>query len=273
MAGLVRLVHPFPSILDGVVVGAVALLAGGGADVAARLAGSMTALQFAIGALNDLVDAPADAGRRPPKPIPARIVSVGEARTVAVTCAVLGVGIAATVGFGVAVLALLVLAIGASYDLAAKGTAWSWLPFAIGIPVLPVYGWYGATGSLPPFFAVLVPMTVLAGAALAIANARVDLDTDLAAGTRSVASRLGDERAWWVHAGLWVVVLALAVGWLVVAGAPAPTLGAVVVAGVLLAVAALRARGAIGRRRRWAWELEAIVASAALVVWLVAVLV
>ena len=34
----------------------------------------MTALQFAIGALNDVVDAPADAGRVPPKPIPGGLV-------------------------------------------------------------------------------------------------------------------------------------------------------------------------------------------------------
>jgi 4-hydroxybenzoate polyprenyltransferase len=250
----------------------VALLAGGGSDVAARLAGSMTALQFAIGALNDLVDAPADAGRRPGKPIPDGVVSVAEARTVTVACAVLGVAIAATLGLGVAALALLVLAIGASYDLVAKGTAWSWLPFAIGIPVLPVYGWYGATGSLPPFFAALVPMTALAGAALAIANARTDLDTDRAAGTASVAARLGDERAWVVHAALWLVVLGLAVAWLVGVGAPGAAVVGVIAAGLVLGGAVLRACGPSGRRRRWAWELEAVVAAAALVVWLAAVL-
>ena len=69
-------------------------------------------------------------------------------------------------------LAVVVLGVGVAYDLWAKGTPWSWLPFAVGIPLLPVYGWVGATGSPPGFFAVLVPMAVLAGAALAIANAR-----------------------------------------------------------------------------------------------------
>ncbi len=195
----------------------------------------MTALQFAIGALNDLVDAPADTGRVPPKPIPSGLVSVAAARTVALTCAVLGVGIAATIGPGVAVLAVVVLAIGASYDLAAKGTAWSWLPFAIGIPVLPVYGWYGATGGLPSFFAVLFPMGVLAGAALAIANARVDLDADRASGTASVATSLGDERAWRVHAALWAATVALAVAWLVAVSAPAASVAGVLAMAVVLA--------------------------------------
>src|SRR5450759_5250112 len=70
-AGVVRLVHPFPSILDGLVVGLVALVGGGGPGTAAVLGLSMTLLQFAIGALNDIVDARRDAGRTPPKPIPA----------------------------------------------------------------------------------------------------------------------------------------------------------------------------------------------------------
>ena len=52
---------------------------------------------MAIGALNDLVDAPADAGRVPPKPIPAQEVSVATARTVALVAAAVGLGLAAVV--------------------------------------------------------------------------------------------------------------------------------------------------------------------------------
>ena len=98
------------------------------------------------------------------------------------------------------------LLIGYGYDLVAKGTAWSWLPFALGIPLLPVYGWLGATGALPSFFIALVPMAMLAGAALAIANARADLERDVAAGTVSVATRLGLEGSWRLHAALWLLV-------------------------------------------------------------------
>ncbi|HET9755308.1 MAG TPA: UbiA family prenyltransferase, partial [Candidatus Limnocylindrales bacterium] len=103
------MVHPFPSILDGVVVGAVALLAGGGVALATLLGLSMIALQMAIGALNDLVDAPADAGRVPPKPIPAQEVSVATARTVALVAAALGLGLAAVVDPRLVGLALVVL--------------------------------------------------------------------------------------------------------------------------------------------------------------------
>ena len=96
-------------------------------------------------------------------------------------------------------LAVVVLGIGLAYDLFAKGTAASWVPFAVGIPILPVYGWLGATGSLPDLFRLLVPVAAVAGAALAIGNALVDVERDRAAGDRSVALVLGRGRrpGWW----------------------------------------------------------------------------
>ena len=50
---------------------------GGGAasDVVLRTGLAMTVVQFGIGALNDVVDAPRDAGRKPGKPIPAGAVN------------------------------------------------------------------------------------------------------------------------------------------------------------------------------------------------------
>lgn len=227
----------------------------------------MTALQCSIGALNDIVDAPRDAGRSPPKPIPSGAISRAAAWVVTIAAASLGLLIAGTMGVGLALLAVVVLVIGYAYDLVAKGTAWSWLPFAVGIPIVPVFGWYGAVGSLPSFFAALVPMAVLAGAALAIGNARSDLDTDRAAGTRSIATALGDPSAWAAELSLLVGAVALAAGWLIVEGAGGSAVGALIVAGVVVAAAVLATRGR-GRHRRWAWELEAVAVAGALVVWL-----
>src|SRR6476660_3407010 len=75
LAGFVRLTHPFPSLLDGLVVAAVATVAGADAPTAVRLGIAMTALQASIGSLNDVVDAPRDAGHKPGKPISAGLVS------------------------------------------------------------------------------------------------------------------------------------------------------------------------------------------------------
>jgi 4-hydroxybenzoate polyprenyltransferase len=272
LTGLVRLVHPFPSILDGVVVGAVALLAGGRPADALRLALAMIALQFAIGALNDIVDAPADIGRLPPKPIPSGAVSMRQGRMVVAVAVLAGLGLAATTRVGVVGLAALVLAVGVAYDLRAKGTAWSWLPFAVGIPLLPVFGWYGAAGSLPAFFGALLPMAILAGAALAIANASADIELDLAAGRRSAATRLGPTAAWQLQAMLWVVVWAVATGWLARAGSGAPWTTAVGASAIaLVAIVWLAHDGSPARRRR-AWELEAVAVAVALVAWLGGVL-
>ncbi len=248
----------------------VALLAGGAPDVAARLGLSMTALQYSIGALNDVRDAEADVGRVPPKPIPAGLVSRNVARWVVVVAAVAGASLAASVNSMVVGLAALVLLIGYLYDMVAKGTAWSWLPFAIGIPVLPLYGWLGGVGSVPSFFVVLLPMAMLAGAALAIANARADLEHDLATGTVSVATSLGLDVAWRVHAGLWLTVVAVAVGWLAAVRAPMVGVGAVLGAGVILAGAVLLGRSGDAPRRKRAWEQEAVAGGAALLVWLIA---
>jgi 4-hydroxybenzoate polyprenyltransferase len=228
---------------------------------------SMTFLQFAIGALNDIIDAPADAGRQPPKAIPAGLVTIDQVRILVVLCAVVGCGFASASGPAALAVAVAVLGIGFGYDLLAKGTQWSWLPFAIGIPLLPVYGWLGVTGTLPAAFAILLPMAFLAGAGLAIANARSDLEADRRSGTRSVATALGPRRSWWAG----VALMAAATGIGLVATRPGgwspPTVGlvaagtAVVAIGLLVGVA----QAAVTRRR--AWELQAMGAAIAATGW------
>ena len=198
----------------------VALVAGATLPLAAVLGLSMTLLQFAIGALNDVVDAPRDVARVPAKPIPAGTVPLATARAVVAGCAGGGLLLALAGGPGLVALALVVLVIGAAYDLWAKGTTMSWLPLAVGIPLLPVYGWFGATGGLPGVFLVLVPAAANAGTALAIANAVVDLERDEAAGVGSIAIALGPWRAAVLVLALHAVVAALAAGTAAVLGAP-----------------------------------------------------
>ncbi len=219
VGGLVRLTHPFPCLLDGLVVGIVAAIAGADLATAVRLGLAMTSLQASIGSLNDVVDAPRDVGRTPAKPIPGGLVSLRAAWLTVAVAAVLGVGLSVPSGAPTTGLAVVVLAIGYAYDLGFKGTAWSWLPFAVGIPLLPVYGWLGTTGELPPAFAVLLPTAVVAGAALAVSNALADIERDVAAGTDSVATRLGAGAAWAVQAILLIAVVGVA--WLTLGAAAA----------------------------------------------------
>jgi 4-hydroxybenzoate polyprenyltransferase len=268
LAGLVRLVHPFPSILDGVVVSAVALLAGASTVDALRLGVAMSSLQFGIGATNDLVDAPRDAGHKPGKPIPAGLIGRPTALGVAAAAFVLGLLLSAASGPALAVLALVVIGIGLGYDLVLKGTPWSWVPFAVGIPILPVFGWLGTAGTLPAVFGLLVPVAVAAGAALAIANALADVERDLAAGAASIATALGPRRAWAIQAGLILAIV-------VVAGVSAAALGAsmgqvalVAAAGVVPLAGAALGRGGGAARRERAWQLEAVGIAGLAIAWI-----
>jgi geranylgeranylglycerol-phosphate geranylgeranyltransferase len=267
-----RVVHPFPSILDGVVVALVAMVAGGSVPVSVVLGVSMTMLQFAIGTVNDLVDAPRDAGHKHGKPIPAGLVTVRGARLVAIATAVAGLLLAVVGGPLLVALAAVVLAIGLAYDLWAKGTTLSWLPFALGIPLLPVYGWYGATGALPDLFLVLVPAAANAGAALAVANAMVDTERDEAAGVRSIALALGPARAGWLVVVLNAIVAVLALGTAVFLGAPTGWVVAILLAAVAPMAGAVLGLVAVGRPgttwRELAWEVQAIGTGLLAVAWL-----
>lgn len=238
---------------------AFALIAGGSPAVAGRLALAMLGLQAAIGALNDVVDAPRDAGLKPGKPIPAGLVAPRAGLLVAAVAAVAGVGLSLPSGPATALLALAILAIGGVYDLGLKGTPLSWLPFAVGIPLLPVFGWLGASGELPGAFAVLVPAAFLAGMALSVANALADLERDMAAGVSSIAVALGPLRAWRLHIVAHAAVLGLAVWSLMSLERPGLVISAATgLPAILIAGGGWLALSPDARRRERGWELEAI---------------
>lgn len=247
---------------------AIALIAGADQATAVRLGLAMVSLQASIGALNDLVDAPIDAGRKPGKPIPAGLVPAAAARTVAAVGAGLGLLLTAPSGVPAVALAAGILAIGYGYDLRAKGTALSWLPFAVGIPLLPVFGWFGSAGRLPMEFALLLPAAFAAGAALAIANARGDIERDASGGVESVAIWLGSGRAWQVEAGLLVAVTVVAMATLWLRGSAPTAIVATLAATSVIASGLVIGRRGSPQRRERAWELEAIGVAVLAAAWL-----
>ena len=270
LGGWFRVSHPFPSVLDGFVVAAVALLAGAGALTAVAAACAMTLLQLGIGTVNDVVDAPFDAGRKPGKPIPAGLVPAPVARWVAVALFGAGALLGGTIAPRLVVLSIVVIGIGLAYDLRLKGTAWSWLPFAIGIPILPVYGWLAARPGLEPFFGVLLPVAVVAGAALALGNALVDTGRDAAAGRSSIAIALGEGRAGTAVVGLLAAVWGAATLSAWIAGSP--VVAAVAVAGLPGVVAAALAPGRGAPGREIAWRVEAVGTGILAIAWLLGIL-
>jgi 4-hydroxybenzoate polyprenyltransferase len=232
----------------------------------------MTLLQLGIGTTNDVVDAPHDAGRKGGKPIPAGLVPVAAARVLAAALFVGGLALAWTVEARLVALSLVVIGIGLAYDLGLKGTAWSWLPFAAGIPLLPVSGWLTARGELAPAFAILLPAAVAAGAALAIGNSLVDVERDRAAGRTSVAAALGPVRAVRIEVALYLIVAVAATG--SAAGAGSAPVAALVVLAALGLVPALAAAAGTDRpaRRELAWRIEAVGIAALALAWTALVL-
>jgi 4-hydroxybenzoate polyprenyltransferase len=159
------------------------------------LAGLLATNQYAAGALNDAVDVEADTAGGRDKPIPSGAISRR-----AVTLLALGSG-AASLGFALALgpatlaLAVVGLACAWSYDLRLKGTAASVLPFAIALPLVPLFG-YAAAGRFPAVLWWAWPIGALAAIAVHLADSLPDVESDRAAGVRGLAPRRGRWGTW-----------------------------------------------------------------------------
>ena len=256
--GLLRIVHPFPSALDAVAAATIAAIAGADPFRAGRLGLAMLFLQFAIGVANDLADTASDAISKPTKPLPGGLVSRSLATRAFVLVSLVGLGFAAWVGPAPAVVGVLGLADGMLYDVRLKGTAFGWVPFAAGVGLLPLYSWVGAGAALTAGVGVVAALAVLAGTALALANAYADLERDVASGTVSIATTLGARRTMMANVAILMVVQIVALATTFWSGGSGLLVTAEA-AGCLLAWAALipPVLGS-GSARRLVWELQGV---------------
>ena len=244
----------------------------------------MLGIQVSIGALNDLVDEPNDVRQKPRKPIPSGLVRRRAAWVVVVLGGGAGLTFSAVSGWATAIAALGCLGLGYAYDLRLSRTAFSWLPLSLALPLLPIHAWLGATATIPAGLVTLVPIGVLGGGGLALANGLVDVERDARSGRRAVAVTLGRNRTWLGQtvaltiAALLAVFLAPGVNSLSAgtSGAAAGTLVTLRTAGVVLGIG-LIALGSVclgasrpGIRER-GWELEAVGVAALGLGWLAGV--
>ncbi len=269
-----RLLHPFPTLLNAVAVVLLALVAADGhpaPGTALRLAVTMLAVQSAIGIVNDCVDRELDAGPKPWKPIPAGVVGMRTAWGLGALVAALALLLGATLGPAAWLLSTAGLGVGLAYDLRLKRTPLSGLTYAVALPLVPLWVWT-ALGRFTPALLWVWPVGVLLGGALHLANALPDLEADATGGVRGLAQRLGRRRA---LAGAWggyllAVLLAAALG-LLLGHERRPLLlgaaGALVLLGAAVAAFAHRP-GAAGLRL--GWSLLAPGAALLAVTWLAA---
>jgi 4-hydroxybenzoate polyprenyltransferase len=273
LRGALALVHPFPSALNAGLVLGLALLAGGSLPVAGGLAVAMLALQFSIGAANDVFDLEHDARSKPTKPLARGVVGRRTAVAVAAACAVAALSLAALYGVGVLALAALMLAAGLTYDAYLKRGPWAWLAFSVAFPALPVYAWFGASGALPPRLELLLPVAALAGPALQLSNSMVDLEGDRRAGLDTLAGRLGLHGSLRVMGVLLFTVHGLAWAMLLIGGgAGVPALVLVALASGLAVVGLSLSGRADASLRERGWQAQAASIATLAVGWLAATL-
>jgi 4-hydroxybenzoate polyprenyltransferase len=265
-----RVVHPFPSLLNTALVFALSVVAGAGLAVALTLAIGMLGIQLCIGTVNDLSDVDLDARTKPWKPIPAGLVSHRAATTVAIVCGALALLAPATRGIPVVLMAATMLAAGLVYDIRLKPTVWAWACYSVAFAILPVYAWFGSVGTLPPLSEFLLPLAALAGPALQLSNGLIDLETDAAAGIQTLATRLGRTRT--LVAISVVVAVVYSVAWITLGrtGPPA-TLLVVVVATALAAASLVLSTGRSARSRAAGWTGQAVAIALLAAGWMAAI--
>jgi 4-hydroxybenzoate polyprenyltransferase len=207
---------------------------------------------------------------RTTKPIIRGDLSPRAAFVVAVVAAVGGVLLSLLFGLPVALLALVVLAAGLAYDLWLKGTVWSWVPYGIAIPALPVWGFLAA-GKFAAVLLVSFPLGVLVALALNLANTIPDIRDDTAYGIKGLAHRLGVGRSLavtWICFAVTIVLLALTPVYL--GNEPRLLLPGVGLGAVLLAVTVgdnVFNRSEASLRR--GWYISALLAGLLGVAWVV----
>ncbi|MCC7364946.1 MAG: UbiA family prenyltransferase [Dehalococcoidia bacterium] len=176
---MVRLVHPFPSLLVALVTVGIVPLADADAPLSRYLVlgAGMLYFQFAIGAANDVVDAREDAAAKPWKPIPAGAVSRRLAIGVAAGFAAVGLAVTGGLPAGAWYVGLAGLACGLLYDVRFKRTALSWLPLAVALPLVPAWV-YLASDAWSQLLWWAFPLGALLGLAVHLANQAPDVDAN-----------------------------------------------------------------------------------------------
>lgn len=205
--------HAVPVIAVLLATLAFALVATNGNPGAGPLASLLIAMlggQLAVGATNELVDVELDRISKPQKPIPAGLVSKRGARSIVAIGLVLMVLGSLRFSWLAGLLCGLGTGIGIAYSLWFKRTIWSWLPYVLAIPLLPIWVWV-ALASPSAALIVLYPIAIPALISVHIAQSIPDLEGDRRAGIRNLTVHLGPARARRACWGLLILSISLAV--------------------------------------------------------------
>ncbi|MDQ3657912.1 MAG: UbiA family prenyltransferase [Chloroflexota bacterium] len=217
--GYLVLPHAVPIVVVMSATAAFALIAARGWPGTGPMTWLLLAMfggQLAIGAVNELVDADLDALTKPDKPIPAGLVSRRGAWTVAIGgCLAMAIF---SLRFDVPVFLVCALGtgVGVAYSVWFKRTVWSWIPYLIALPLLPIWVWLALSEVDPGLYAIY-PIGAAAVIAVQIAQSIPDVEADAQGNVRTLAVALGStyaRLACWGALGLAAVLAAALAPWL-----------------------------------------------------------
>jgi 4-hydroxybenzoate polyprenyltransferase len=165
------------------------------------------AQQVAISLHNDWSDRDLDGATKPWRAVPSGLVPAGAVRAGAWALAALSIAFAAPAGRRLVVLDAIGTGAGFFYNARLKRTPWSWLPFAVAFPLLPLFG-AAALDAWPRRWWTLFLVGAPAVLAVHLSDAIPDLEGDSRAGAGGLARRLGRRRATRLcHAALGIAAL------------------------------------------------------------------
>lgn len=244
--GVLRVLHPFPSVLVAVVTVVIVPFADPDAELALYvvLGLGMLSYQFAIGVANDLADVEADRIAKPWKPIARG--AIDQRTAVLLVTGLVGAGALLTSGLAVVpwLAGVAGLACGLLYDVHLKRTRWSWLPWALAFPLIPVWV-YAAADAWDPLLWWAFPLGAVLALSLYFANQAPGADQEAELGVTGLAQGVGERRARALALGLFGLAASGAIGVLLVKQTAAAMLAAI--AAGIAAILAPRASLALGR--------------------------
>ena len=258
MAGLVRLIHPAPTVAVVTLSAALGGILSAQAGVAVGWRVLLTTLavlgsQIVTGALNDWADRERDRLAQPSKPIPSGAVAPGVALALAGIGLVLQVAASIQLGWPALVLGLGAAGSAAAYNLWLSRTPFSVVPYLVSFGLLPL--WVAAGVGVPLERVAAAPLLVGPFAAAAhLANTLRDFDADASMASHNLAQTMGRRTAF---ALAWSMAMTVGIGVgisFVLGGSPG-------LPSTLLGVAGLVAvgQGIAGPYRLWIGMLMAAV--------------
>ena len=194
---IVALTHPTGVLVFGISIFALTIVAYGdifSINQSLLMSFAMMFAQATSGIVNEIFDYDLDRVSKPWRALPAEYISIQQASLIAVTTLIVSMCLATCVSEESAILLFLGIGVGVLYSAVLKRTKFSWIPYVIAYPSLPLWVWI----SLGKYDLRMFTLYLLAFPfviAFHIVNQLRDYEQDSASGVEGFVQNLGWERA------------------------------------------------------------------------------